>query len=146
MSQPPKDRNGIANGQKWVDLNWRAKEEAKKKNGKQWSISSLTSDTDILAGGVLPYSRALVTSDFPNRDVWSIDNLPEVLFYLQLPANPLHDVKPEPYVRQDGRELRRFEVLPDYISVDVEGKSQNHNHAFFANTTCRLAGPNLALP
>ena len=92
----------------------------------------------------MPPSPALYTSDFPNKDVWSADNLPAVLFYLQLPANPLHDIKPETFVRQDGLELRKFHILPDYISVDVEGLSRKFRNPTNANQS-RLAYPRMAM-
>ena len=66
---------------------------------------------------------ALYTSNYPYKDAWSAENLPEVLFYLELPVNPLRDDVPDTFVRSDGVELRKFDVLPDYIAVDVEGES-----------------------
>ena len=78
-----------------------------------------------MAGGNLPSSPALFTSDFPNKEVWSAEHLPEILFYLERPENPQLGSKPETIVREDNVVLRKFEVLPDYISVDVEGESNS---------------------
>ncbi len=78
----------------------------------------------------MPYTPSLETTDFPHKDEWSENNLPEILFYIELPAsiyeglekNPLlEDGKP---VMSDGREprhIRDFEVLPRNISLDVPG-------------------------
>jgi hypothetical protein len=76
-------------------------------------------------GGILPSSKALRTSAYPAKGLWTVDNLPEVLFYLQPKPNPNHHVKPETRIRDDGVTIRHFEILPDYLSVDVEGKYQS---------------------
>ncbi|EXJ91335.1 hypothetical protein A1O1_04447 [Capronia coronata CBS 617.96] len=95
---------------KWVDINYDAKEAAR-----------------TLNGGTLPYSPALVTSDFPHKHEWSKDNLPEILFYLVPPISRFSDMKVELLVEDGqrvlgdrGAPLRRFEILPRHISVDVE--------------------------
>ncbi|KAG9777748.1 hypothetical protein ABEF93_006582 [Exophiala dermatitidis] len=96
---------------KLVEINYEAKEAAR-----------------ALNGGTLPYSPALVTSDFPHKYEWSKENLPAVLFYLVPPPSP-HSDKPivmlfengKPVLNAEGAQLRDFEVLPRQISVDVEG-------------------------
>ena len=65
--------------------------------------------------------------------MWSASNLPEVLFYLELPENPQKDVKPESFVRDDNTILRKFDILPEYIAVDVEGESQKDRVPVHAN-------------
>ncbi len=56
--------------------------------------------------------------------MWSTENLPEVLFYLERPENPQLGIKPETIIRDDNVVLKKFDVLPDYISVDVDGESR----------------------
>jgi hypothetical protein len=78
----------------------------------------------------LPLSKALRTSAYPAKGLWSTDNLPEVLFFLQPKENPNHHVKPETRIRDDGVSLRHFDILPDYISVDIEGSCQLRLNCF----------------
>jgi len=81
-------------------------------------------------GGVLPYSPALVTTEFPHCYEWSEENLPEILFYLVLPPSKYTDIK-VPFLEENGKivlnderkPIRAFEVLPRHISLDVEGKN-----------------------
>ncbi|EXJ93122.1 hypothetical protein A1O3_01679 [Capronia epimyces CBS 606.96] len=96
---------------KWVDINYDAKVAASASNG-----------------GILPFSPALYTSDFPHKSVWSKENLPEVLLYLEPPPSRYSGIKVEPLLDNGvpvlgdgGTPLRALEVLPRHISVDVEG-------------------------
>lgn len=71
---------------------------------------------------------ALTTSPFPNSDKWSLDYLPEILFYLKPPESkyerqPVELLKEngKVVVNEDGKELRAFPILPRRISVEVQG-------------------------
>ncbi|RMD41405.1 hypothetical protein DV735_g3749, partial [Chaetothyriales sp. CBS 134920] len=94
-----------ATGSKWVGNNWEALAEAAKSNG-----------------GQVPYSISLVTSEFPNDKVWSEEYLPPILFYLTPPPSPYEGQSVGTFLREDGKRLRTYEVLPDRISVDVKGE------------------------
>ena len=78
---------------------------------------------------MLPESPALTTSDFPHRDEWSKENLPDILFYITPPTSPYASQRVLPLfengipVRSERDvPIRDFEILPRHISVDVEGK------------------------
>jgi hypothetical protein len=72
---------------------------------------------------VRPHSIALVTTIYPHESEWSVDLLPEVLFFLEPPPNPNAGIKVERKLRKDdGKMLRDFIILPDRISIDVPGK------------------------
>jgi hypothetical protein len=76
----------------------------------------------------MPYTLSLVTSDFPHRAEWSEINLPDILFYIQPPVSEYEAAKVE-YLTEDGefvmsddgRKIRKFEILPRHISLDVPG-------------------------
>ncbi|RMZ78589.1 hypothetical protein DV738_g3774, partial [Chaetothyriales sp. CBS 135597] len=84
--------------------NWEALAEAAKSNG-----------------GQPPYSISLVTSEFPNDKIWSEENLPTILFYLTPPTSAYDGQAIHTFLRDDGKRLRSFEVLPDRISIDIKG-------------------------
>jgi hypothetical protein len=109
---------GTSPKNQFSDLNRAAKQNARALNG-MLNLSELLELNLIYLDGVLPPSKAFYTSDFPNKDIWSTDNLPELLFYLELPPNATK--KPKSFTRDDGVELKRFRVLPDYIAIDTEG-------------------------
>jgi hypothetical protein len=101
------------------DLNRAAKQNARDLNGLLALIETLELNLMFL-DGVLPDSKAFRTSDFPNKDIWSKENLPDLLFYITLPPT-VEKKKPKTFIRDDGVELKKFKVLPDYISIDTEG-------------------------
>ncbi|KAF7514381.1 hypothetical protein GJ744_000151 [Endocarpon pusillum] len=112
------DKHGRQRGRpskKWVKQNYAGTEELKR-------------DQDAAK----PESVALITSSFPGSsgpDKWSLENLPEILFYLKVPKSqyegqPVELLKEDGKVvkvGEDGKPLRAFPVLPRHISVDVEG-------------------------
>ena len=72
---------------------------------------------------------ALTTSPFPNSDKWSLEYLPEILFYLKLPKSK-YEGQPVELLKENGKvvtvgeeekPLRAFPILPRHISVEVEG-------------------------
>ena len=78
----------------------------------------------------MPRSLALETSDHPISRDWSSENLPLILFYLSPPQSQyqgqtvqyLHDQETNELIRsEEGNAIRDFEILPRYISVEVEG-------------------------
>lgn len=85
----------------------------------------------------MPYTPALETSDHPMSREWSSENLPEILFYLTTPKSRFSDAKVQ-YLRdeetgkvvlsEEGNKIKDFEILPRYISVEVEGSSQSLFH------------------
>jgi hypothetical protein len=76
----------------------------------------------------MPYTLSLVTSDFPHKTEWSEINLPDILFYIQPPISEYEAVKVE-YLTEDGEfvfsddgcKIRKFEILPRHVSLDVPG-------------------------
>lgn len=80
----------------------------------------------------MPYSPALETSYHPLSRNWSAEHLPEVLFYLVPPESKYKGQAVE-YLKDDetgktalseeGDEIRDFEILPRYISIEVEGST-----------------------
>ena len=77
----------------------------------------------------MPYTISLVTSDFPHKDEWSEENLPEILFYIICPESKYAGMKVELLLGEDGqpvynsesKPLRAFELLPRHISIEVPG-------------------------
>lgn len=95
-------------------------------------VKASPDDTDAYSGGELPYTPALVTSDHPISRNWSTENLPEILFYLHPPTSQhedqdvkyLMDEETGEIARSDeNNEIKDFEILPRYISLEVEGWS-----------------------
>lgn len=78
----------------------------------------------------MPTTPALVTSDHPMSREWSSENLPEILFFLNPPESKYatqsvqylrDEVTGEIVLSEEGHQVRDFEILPRYISVEVEG-------------------------
>lgn len=78
----------------------------------------------------MPYIASLVTSDFPHKAEWSESNLPDVLFYIELPKFEKECIKVADLIENgetvisDGpvpRNIREFDILPRNISLDVPG-------------------------
>jgi hypothetical protein len=78
----------------------------------------------------MPYTPALETSDHPMSREWSSENLPETLFYLTPPESRfagqsvqfLRDEETGKIaLSEEGNKVKDFEILPRYISVEVEG-------------------------
>lgn len=116
-------------GVKWVDRNYEAKKAAREANGMAIDQSSIE-DADIFSGGELPYSVALITSDHTDSSNWSVDNLPEILFYLHPPPSKhqgqnvnflVDDETGKVALSDDGGKIKNFPVLPRRISLEVEG-------------------------
>lgn len=78
----------------------------------------------------MPHTPALETSDHPMSREWSSENLPEILFYLTPPPSRFQGETVQ-YLRdeetgaivlsEEGHHIKDFEILPRYISVEVEG-------------------------
>jgi hypothetical protein len=78
----------------------------------------------------MPETPALETSDHPLSREWSSENLPEILFYLSPPPSQyqgqavqyLRDQQTgEIILSEERNQIKDFEILPRYISVEVEG-------------------------
>jgi hypothetical protein len=115
-------------GQKWVKTHYEIIERLTRDNGKYLSAISV-SISHTLTDGVLPDIEALRTSPFPNSDIWSRENLPEILFYLKPPVS-VYEKQPVEILREEngsvkvgdhGRPVRDFPILPSHISCTVEG-------------------------
>ncbi|ERF70085.1 hypothetical protein EPUS_00272 [Endocarpon pusillum Z07020] len=116
-------------GLKWVKQNYSVAEQLKREQlerdqGDQGECSKPT-----LKDGAKLETLALTTSSFPNSDKWSLENLPEILFYLKLPKSE-YEGQPIELLEEDGKvvrvgkdekPLRAFPILPRHISVEVEG-------------------------
>lgn len=71
-----------------------------------------------LNNGVEPPSRSFYTSTFPHQNEWSMDNLPEILFYIK-PTPVDKDANRRRKMRGDNLNILDSAVVPDYVSVDV---------------------------
>ena len=115
-------------GLKWVKQNY-AKAEQLKRDQSECPKPMLVYNFSQPIDGAKPENMALTTSSFPNSDEWSLENLPEILFYLKLPKSEyegqpielLEENGKVVKVGKDGKPLRAFPILPRHISVEVEG-------------------------
>ena len=110
------------------DKNKAALHTARVMNGASFLFMASFFSSSFSIGGNLPISQALVTSDFPHKNEWDNDNLPDILFYL-VPPKSIHNTEKlqrisdngQPVLNDKGRRIRDFEILPRHISVAVEG-------------------------
>lgn len=120
----PRTKRG-RNGKKWVSLNWEHKEWLKKKC--EYLCLTFVAYPYTATDGKMPYSKALTTSSFPNDQVWSEDNLPDILFYIKPPTSeyegqPVLPLKKNgKIVKVGGKAVRDFPILPRRISLEVPG-------------------------
>jgi len=81
-----------------------------------------------ITGGIQPFTQALEMSDHPNKELWSEETLPEILFYVVTPRSKYQGV-PVTKLRENGKvaesdqgkPINDFEILPRYIPVTVDG-------------------------
>lgn len=116
-------------GKKWVSSNWVYKEELKEQSECSFAMSGSVSDT-LADNGQIPDLEVLTTTWFPHKDEWSADNLPDILFYLKPPKSEYEDL-PIDWLRNgngdivlappNNKQVRAFPILPDRISLEVEG-------------------------
>ncbi len=110
------------------DKNKAALHTANVMNGACFLFMASCFSCSFSIGGNPLFSQALVTSDFPHKNEWDNDNLPDILFYL-VPPKSIHNTEKlqrisdngQPVLNDKGRRIRDFEILPRHISVAVEG-------------------------
>lgn len=71
-----------------------------------------------LNNGNVPSSISLYTSPFPHQTEWSMDNLPEILFFIK-PRPIERDSSRCMKLRDDNVNILDSAVVPDYVSVSI---------------------------
>lgn len=149
-ARPPK---GGKPGQKWVGFNHDAIEAAKARYGEYLLLSHVLTHLTFAAGDISKIP-SLMTSEFPHKDEWSEENLPDILFYVFPPQSQYEGQEVRYLLDENGKEIypdhggnhpiRDFEILPRHISLKVEGMSPTVQHRLYLILSFRLACRNLA--